>query len=72
MTDNIFIMRVVICTLAFVMCSVIAVLLSGLFHPAIDNKEIFTILGPAFQMVTGAFIGIVSSRFRSTDKPGEN
>lgn len=70
MSDSIFIYRVVICTLAFVMCSVIAVLLIGLFNPIVDNKEIFTILGPAFQMVTGAFIGIVSSRY-SKPKDGE-
>lgn len=68
MTDNVFIYRVVICTLAFVMLSVIAVLLAGLFNPSVDNKEIFTILGPAFQMTIGAFIGIVSSRFRSGEK----
>lgn len=45
--------------LASVMISVVIVLLVGLFLPnnQIDNNEIFKILGPAFSMVIGAFVG---------------
>lgn len=35
-------------------------LLAGLFNPAVDNKEIFAILGPISQNVSSAAISIVS------------
>lgn len=46
-------------TLASVMLGVVLVLLVGLFMPnsTIDNNEIFKIIGPAFSMVIGAFVG---------------
>lgn len=52
------------------MVAVIGVLLAGLFDGAVDNDKIFAILGPAFQMIVGAFIGILGGRFNqkaSTD-----
>jgi uncharacterized membrane protein YraQ (UPF0718 family) len=53
---------IVICTLSAVMVSVIGVLLSGLFQPTVDNTEIFKILGPAFQTIVGAFVGVLGGR----------
>jgi len=53
---------IVICTLSAVMVSVIGVLLSGLFQPSVDNTEIFKILGPAFQTIVGAFVGVLGGR----------
>lgn len=53
---------IVICTLSAVMVSVIGVLLSGLFKPSVDNAEIFKILGPAFQTIVGAFVGVLGGR----------
>lgn len=53
---------IVICTLASVMVAVIGVLLSGLFQPVVDNTEIFKILGPAFQTIVGAFVGVLGGR----------
>lgn len=46
-------------TLASVMLGVVLVLMVGLFLPngQIDNAEIFKIIGPAFSMVIGAFVG---------------
>ena len=53
---------IVICTLASVMAAVIGVLLAGLFHSVVDNTEIFKILGPAFQTIVGAFVGVLGGR----------
>jgi len=53
---------IVICTLSAVMVSVIGVLLSGLFQANVDNTEIFKILGPAFQTIVGAFVGVLGGR----------
>ena len=53
---------VVIVTLAAVMAAVILVLLSGLFNELVDNTKIFEILGPAFQTIVGAFVGVIGGR----------
>lgn len=57
---------IVVSTLALVMIAVISVLLAGLFDAHVDNDKIFAILGPAFQMIVGAFIGILGGRFNQT------
>ena len=53
---------IVICTLALVMVAVILVLLVGLFDELVDNTKIFEILGPAFQTIVGAFVGVIGGR----------
>jgi hypothetical protein len=35
------------------------VLLIGMFDDKVDNKEIFSIIGPAFSTVIGAFVGLL-------------
>lgn len=62
MDQSTFIFRVVTVTLAIVILAVIFAMLYGLFDQAVDNKEIFAILGPAFQTVTGAFVGVLGGR----------
>jgi hypothetical protein len=57
--DRSFIFKIVIITLAVVVMSVVFVLLAGLFTPAVDNKEIFAIIGPSFQTVIGCFVGLL-------------
>ena len=47
-------------TLTVILLSMVVVLLTGLFNPAIDNTEIFKAITPAFQMVVGAFVGLVA------------
>ena len=47
-------------TLAIILLSMVSVLLQGLFNPAIDNTEIFKAVTPAFQMIVGAFVGLVA------------
>jgi uncharacterized membrane protein YoaK (UPF0700 family) len=38
----------------------VVVLLLGLFNEKIDNTEIFKAITPAFQMIVGAFVGLVA------------
>jgi hypothetical protein len=38
----------------------VVVLLSGLYNDKIDNVEIFKAVTPAFQMIVGAFVGLVA------------
>ena len=59
---NTIILMVVICTLSLTMTSVIFVFLAGLFDSKVNNDEIFKILGPAFQTIVGAFVGVLGDR----------
>lgn len=58
---------IVATTLGLVLVAVIGVLLIGLFNPAVDNDKIFAILGPGFQTVIGAFVGVLSGRSTSSN-----
>lgn len=53
------IMRIAAVTLGMIMMSVVFMMLVGMFFPneLIDNNEIFKIIGPAFSMIVGAFVG---------------
>ena len=55
------IMKVTVATLSSICVVVVIALLGGLFMPneVIDNKDIFPIIGPAFNMVIGAFVGLL-------------
>ena len=52
-------MKMIAFVLATIMLSVIFIFMIGLFMPnhVIDNNEIFKIIGPAFSMIVGAFVG---------------
>jgi len=56
---QIMIMKIAAFTLGLIMMSVVFMMLVGLFFPndVIDNNEIFKIIGPAFSMIVGAFVG---------------
>lgn len=56
---QIMIMKMAALTLGSIMLSVVAMMLIGMFMPndIIDNNEIFKIIGPAFSMIVGAFVG---------------
>jgi hypothetical protein len=56
---QIMIMKMAAVTLGSIMLSVVGMMLIGLFLPnaMIDNNEIFKIIGPAFSMIVGAFVG---------------
>ena len=47
-------------TLAAILISMVIVMLSGLYNDKIDNTEIFKAVTPAFQMIVGAFVGLVA------------
>jgi len=66
---NTIILLVVIGTLSLTMTSVIFVLLAGLFDKIVDNTEIFKILGPAFQTIVGAFVGVLGGRAMKQNEP---
>lgn len=53
------IMKMVTIVLASIMLAVVFIFLIGMFMPneLIDNNEIFKIIGPAFSMIIGAFVG---------------
>lgn len=53
------IMKMAAVTLGAIMLSVVLMMLVGMFFPndMIDNNEIFKIIGPAFSMIVGAFVG---------------
>lgn len=52
-------MKMIAFVLGLVMCSVVVVMMIGLFVPnnVVDNNEIFKIIGPAFSTIVGAFVG---------------
>lgn len=53
------IMKMVSLVLSSIMLAVVFIFLVGMFMPneLIDNNEIFKIIGPAFSMIIGAFVG---------------
>ena len=53
------VMKMAALTLASIMMAVVLAMVVGLFIPngVIDNNEIFKIIGPAFSMIVGAFVG---------------
>jgi hypothetical protein len=53
------ILRVTVVTLAMIMLAVILTLMGGLFIDSVDNKEVFSIIGPAFNTIVGAFVGLL-------------
>lgn len=53
------ILKVTVGTLALICFATVMVLLGGLFNDQVDNKEIFATIGPAFNTVIGAFVGLL-------------
>ena len=56
---QLWVLKLMALTLGSIMVSTVLAMLVGLFVPntVVDNAEIFKILGPAFSMVVGAFVG---------------
>lgn len=58
-------------TLSAILISMVIVMLSGLYNEKIDNSEIFKAITPAFQMVVGAFVGLVAGLKLGETEDGE-
>lgn len=70
MNDDKFISRIifiVVATLSIICLGVVAMLLHGLFDNNVNNDKIFEIIGPAFNTVIGAFVGLLGGL--SLNKP---
>lgn len=69
MSDRSFVIRIAAVVLALVVVGMVFVMLTGLFHPNVDNDKIFGILGPAFQMIIGCLVGLLGGmRLGRTDE----
>ena len=71
-----FTIRMAVVTLACVVLVVVAALVIGLFMPnhIVDSDKVFEIVGPAFNMVIGAFVGLLgglSLNANARDKPAD-
>ena len=53
------ILRVTVLTLAMLMVAVVGALMFGLFNESVDNEKIFELVGPAFNTIVGAFVGLL-------------
>lgn len=66
------IFKVTVGTLAAICFATVITLLAGLFNDKIDNGKIFEVIGPAFNTVVGAFVGLLGglslSKNKSSDK----
>lgn len=60
-TNSLFnwIFKITVSTLSLIVLATVGVLLSGLFMHEVNNEKIFEIIGPAFNTVVGAFVGLL-------------
>ena len=59
--DTTFVIWTTALTLATVILIVAFALAKGLYDPHVDNDKIFAVIGPAFNIVIGCFVGILSA-----------
>ena len=59
--DNLlpWVIKATVTTLSIIVISVVLTLLAGFFYDSVNNDKIFEILGPAFNTVIGAFVGLL-------------
>lgn len=53
------VIKTTVTTLAIIVLGVVFTLLLGFFDEKIENNKIFEIIGPAFNTVIGAFVGLI-------------
>jgi hypothetical protein len=68
-----FTIRIAVATLACVILVVIAAMVAGLFvsDSVVSNDKIFEIIGPAFNTVVGAFVGLLGGLSLNANKRDE-
>jgi len=68
---QLWVLKLMALALGSIMVATVLVMLIGLFTPntVIDNREIFKILGPAFSMVVGAFVGSFATMMGMKTEP---
>lgn len=68
---QLWVLKLMALTLGSIMVSVVVVMMIGLFVPnsVIDNNEIFKIIGPAFSMIVGAFVGSFATMMGMKTEP---
>lgn len=64
------VLKVTVATLSVIVMGVVAVLMAGLFNHNVNNDQVFDIIGPAFNTVIGAFVGLLGgiSLSKNTNK----
>jgi hypothetical protein len=55
-----FIMMVATGSLTLVVVAMCWMFIYAILDPSVDDKEVFTIIGPAFQTIVGGFIGLIT------------
>jgi len=67
------ILKITVGSLASIMIAVVIALIVALFVPneMVDNKDIFPIIGPAFNTVIGAFVGLLGGLSLSNSEKKE-
>lgn len=67
------ILKLTVGSLAAMVLVMVFALVISLFVPndVVDNKDVFPIIGPAFNTVIGAFVGLLGGLSLNTDKKDE-
>ena len=47
-------------SLSIIVCAMLAMFCYAIIDPNTDDEEVFTIIGPSFQVIVGGFIGLVT------------
>ena len=47
-------------SLSLSVCAMLAMFCYAIIDPNTDDEEVFTIIGPSFQVIVGGFIGLVT------------
>ena len=55
-----FVMIVATASLVAVVISMCWMFIYAILDPTVDDKEVFAIVGPAFQTIVGGFIGLIT------------
>lgn len=67
------VLKVTVGTLAVIVVGVVTTLMISLFDHNVNNDQIFDVIGPAFNTVIGAFVGLLGGiSLNKSAPPGKN